>query len=197
MKVSGFLKSTLTALACTGIVLPQPAVFAAPPTQDASQNKSESTTAPKILDVSLDKDGVLHGTIMSVRSIRAVDADVIVKQGKRIVAKTKTNSEGGFSVPKLRGGVYQIEAEKSVASVRVWTNGTAPQKAKSHALLLTGRIQSNQGVIPPADLLSGLVLGGVVASITIGAINMSNIDDIEDRVNQNNAGINAIQNSLN
>ena len=144
MKVSGFLKSTLTALACTGIVLPQPAVFAAPPTQDASQNKSESTTAPKILDVSLDNDGVLHGTIMSVRSIRAVDADVIVKQGKRIVAKTKTNSEGGFSVPKLRGGVYQIEAEKSVASVRVWTNGTAPQKAKSHALLLTGRIQSNR-----------------------------------------------------
>ena len=196
MKVSGFLKSTLTAVACTGIVLPQAAVLAAPPELEKSQ--TDAVKVPKPTDVSLDKRGVLTGTIVDKNGKAAVEADVLVKQGRRLVAKTKTDKKGNFEVSKLRGGVYQILVGDTAAFVRVWADGTAPPKAHDTALIVAdGKLVLGQGVIPPADILSGLVLGGTVASITIGAINMSNIDDIEDRVNQNNAAINAVQNSLN
>ena len=185
MKVRNVLKSALAALACFGTLIPQQSLNAAESTPEAPASKVDADSqVGKVTDIELDRQGRLQGILVDTNGKPEALKDVQIRQGKKLVAETKTNLEGRFLVGELRGGVYQIVSKEQAALVRVWTNGTAPPKAKDLMLLVTGKVARGQGFIPGGTITGLLGLGVGITGLTIGIVNMQKNDDLQRDINR-------------
>lgn len=197
MKVRNVLKSTLAALAGFGTLIPQTSLLAADtapnvkPTEAAARQQ-----AKKVSDIELDEYGRLIGVLVDSNGKPEALKKVLIRQGKQTVAVTKTDREGRFLVRKLRGGIYQIASEDQVAIVRVWSNGTAPPKAKTAVLLVTGEVTRGQGFIPMASIGGGLGLIAGVTGLTLALVNMDEINDLEEENSELQDELDRLENSL-
>lgn len=192
MKLRNILKAVLAVLACLGAVMP-PADLLAAQTARKTQPK-----IAKLSDVALDARGVFNGTIVNANGVRMANSEVTILQGKKTIDRVRTDAKGRFKVYKLRGGVYQIKAGKNVAAVRVWSHRTAPPKALPQALLVTGiRTARGQGNIPLVEVENALLLAFGVTTVALSAINMHEIDDLQDEVNSLEVKIDQISASVN
>ena len=195
MKKSQFWKSVIVLFAAAGTVLPAPAVFAAD-NQPVDLTTQDAT--PKTLDVALDADGVLNGYLVDGQGKPLANEAVVVRQGRREVAKTKTDSKGKFEVKSLRGGVYQIESKVGSSNYRVWANGTAPKNSRSVALVVNSKDPVVRGQLEGLGLGlgSGTALLFGATAITLGVISINEANDTQDQNDALKRQLDAIQNSL-
>lgn len=198
MKVRNVLPSTLAALACFGTLTPHACLQAADVTSRPGQHKSVKSpqTSRKISDIELDQQGRLLGVLVDENGKPEALKKVEIRQGKRTLAVTRTDRDGRFQVSRLRGGVYQIASGDQSAVVRVWSNGTAPPKSKSAVLLVTGKVTRGQGFIPMNAISGGLGLGAGIAGLTIGIVNMDEINDLEEENSELKDELDRLENSL-
>ena len=183
MKVLHSLKPALAGLMCLGLVVPQAVSAGLLPTPRTARAKS---AAPKIPDIALTKDGMLHGVIVNRQAGPVAGERVVIRQGRRVVAQTTTDRLGEFRVPKFRGGTYQLQAGKVTRQIRVWAPGTAPKSARKMALLVNGgTVTRGQSALPlgitPATLVSFAAAG---TGLGISIANASDVDDLEKQVDR-------------
>ena len=107
MQFSRKLTHAVVALACIGMVVPQ-AAFAAP-----------KAVAPviKARDVALTAKGDLVGAVVNTKG---KPAKVVLTQNGKPVAETLTQADGGFSLPHVKSGAYEITVGQAKAPIRVW-----------------------------------------------------------------------------
>jgi TolA-binding protein len=185
MKVRNVLKSALAALACFGTLIPQQSLNAAQSAPEATASKADADSqAKKVTDIELDQQGRLRGFLVDTNGKPEALKKVQIRQGKKLLAETKTDRNGEFQVSKLRGGVYQIVSKDQAAVVRVWSNGTAPPKSKDAVLLVTGKVARGQGFIPGGTVAGLLGLGVGITGLTIGIVNMQKNDDLQRDINR-------------
>jgi hypothetical protein len=96
-------------------------------------------------DVALNSEGILYGSISGKSGNAAAGVPIEIRQGKVVLASTRTDNEGRFAVGALRGGVYQMQIAEHQVPVRIWTDGTAPPTATDGISLNTGLIARGQG----------------------------------------------------
>ncbi len=78
----------------------------------------------------------------------------------------KTDAQGAFQATQLRAGVYRIQIDQTMATVRVWGAQAAPPSAKPAILLVSGgQLQRGQDGTTNRGVL--LVAGVVVATAII------------------------------
>lgn len=128
MKTSSPWTRTVVLLSCLGLLLPQPAMAAAP---------TSPLSAVKTTDAMLGPEGKLQGTLVDPQGIAVSNARVIVLQGPNRIADTTTDQHGQFTVGQLRPGTYLVAAAGTVKSLRVWTRDTAPPAATPGVLMVS------------------------------------------------------------
>ncbi len=210
MKSHDLWKSALIVLGAVGTVVPTSVVSAAdrsgsPTVSTSTANHSPSTAskraAVKIADVSLGKKGELTGVVVNEQGKAVTRSTVVIKRGRKAVAKTTTNDAGQFRVEGLRGGVYQIVHAEGVSVFRVWVNGTAPKSAKTNALIVVGRrMVRGQSEVGPLDFMQPGTLAATAAGITgvtLGVIGISEANEANDEADAANAKLDALLATLN
>jgi hypothetical protein len=158
------------------------------------------TTAnkPKINDVALDAQGVFNGIVADKDGRPLGFSQVVIAQGKRVIAKTKTNARGEFKVAKLRGGNYQVVVARQIGHVRLWKNGTAPPKAMKQALLISKPIVRGQSAIGGFGGGAGLLnLAAGVAAVTLGIVNNNDLGDLQSDLDRVQTQVTNIANTIN
>lgn len=193
MKVQFSLKPALIGMVCLGILAPQTVSAGLLP----SPKTVKAKPASKIPDIALTKDAIFRGVIVDGKAGPVANEKVVIRQGRRVVAETKTDRLGEFRVPKFRGGTYEIKAGKVSQQVRVWTANSAPKTARKIALLVENpTVVRAQSAIPAATIVNAASLGGAALGIGFGISNMQEVDDLEDKVNRNTNGVESNANSI-
>jgi len=174
MKFSRLLKGATLSLACLGMLVPSTGAMAAGP-------KQAKTHATKVVDVAM-KAGTVHGQILNAQGI-ALDGTVVsIRQGNKEVARTITDKNGKFAAKNLRSGVYQVVAGNTQSVYRVWAEKIAPPSAKpSIAMVSTSKAVRAQ-MCCGVDAITAITLGAAVTGVTLAAINLSKLNDLEDAV---------------
>lgn len=131
MNGTRLLKRAALALACGGMLLP-------PPVWQAMAAEPEAAQPARAADVALRQGGVLMGQVVDAEGQPIKRSAVRLRQYDRDVAQSQTDAAGYFVLSGLRGGNYQIIAERSHASFRFWAPGTAPPNAQAGALIVVG-----------------------------------------------------------
>ena len=154
-------RATIVALACLGWLLPQQA-FCAP---DAAK-KSARVQTP-IVDVRTAADGALGGKLVDQSGKAMADQVVELHHAGKAIMQTKTNKQGDFAFPRVRGGVYQIIIDDAGVGCRVWPDDVAPPAAREQLLVVVGapvvRGQQPIGAAFSSPLFVGAVLAAAIA----------------------------------
>lgn len=188
-----FLSKALLALACGGILIPMSASAAEP------APRATKPAAPRsiVSDVTLTEKGSLAGKVVDGQGRPLDGAKVVVRQGNRDVAKTMTDKTGSFSVPNVKGGVYQIAAGEGTGTYRVWTANAAPPSAKPGALVVSSK-EVVRGQIGGGGALlgvGGLAAGG--AGLGLGAYSVQQANNAQDDAEQAQQQNQQLQNQVN
>jgi hypothetical protein len=173
-----FLKGLAVSLACWGLVCPAGLMAA-----DKAPAKNAQKAAV-VGDIALGKGGTLTGQVVDGQG-RALDgaAVTISKDGKEL-ARTVTSKEGNFSVTGLRGGTYELAAGQTKGLYRCWSEKVAPPAAKAQALLVSSKNTiRGQGYMGP-DIVTVSTLATGITGVTLGAISLSKINDVQQQVNK-------------
>ena len=153
-------------------------------------NDSSGRARQHIVDVRLAKGRVLLGQLVHVPDEQSVQR-VEIRQNGRPVRLAQTDSHGRFQVANLRGGVYEIATNRSVQTVRAWTNDVAPPDAHDIAVLESPRLvmRGQQVPRPPVSYSLGswmsshpvLTYTALTAAIVIPIVAIADDDDVPRR----------------
>ena len=149
----------LSLLAVEGILLPAPIQAAETVVQ----------AAPLAIDVMLDAEGSLAGTVVGTGGQAAAGARVSLSAAGVARINVVTDNEGRFRVAGLRGGIYQIAAGERAVAFRVWTPAAAPPGAQSSVMLVIDS-GTARGQTPLPDFVRSdafLITAVVLAAIAI------------------------------
>ena len=210
MKSHGLLKSATLVLGAVGTVLPASVVTAAgrvgsqtvvDSTDTRASSAASKQPAVKIADVVLGKKGELTGIVVNEQGKVLIRSKVVVKRGRKAVARTTTNDAGQFRVEGLRGGVYQIVHAAGISVFRVWANGTAPKSAKTNALIVVRKrlVRGQNGVGPLGFIQPGTLAATAsgITGVTLGVIGISEASEANDEADAANAKLDALLATLN
>ena len=166
MKTVRVFSTIAVGLSCVGLILPTPILNAAPPASTTRTPRSVQPQAKSISDVKLDSSGYLQGMVVDLQGAPVANAIVIVRQGKRDVAKSKTDKLGRFSSGPMGRGTYLIRSGGGSRAVRAWTPQMAPPAARELTMLITGS-EIVRGQMPLEDFFSSdaFVITGLVAAM--------------------------------
>lgn len=123
--------------------------------------------SPPITDIALHDGGALVGQVVDAQNIAKVNVRVSLQDIKgQELASAVTDQQGHFTIPGLKGGVYQVVTSQGRGIYRLWAPGTAPPSAQQGALIVTGG-DIIRGFEPGAFgsfITHPLVLGAIVAT---------------------------------
>ena len=157
MNLAAIVKGLIVSVAVLGFCLAQPLLASTPVKQ-----------SPVVIDVALGQGGVFLGQVVDTNGAAKAHVPVSLRLGNRELAKAKADARGCFAFSGLRGGVYQVIADKGVASYRVWAGRTAPPTAQKVALVVSGqglvRGQFRNGLVFRNMLVNPVVAAGVLTS---------------------------------
>lgn len=121
---SRFLSFGAAWLACFGMVLPSVALAGTPGSQ---------VTSNSVHDVELTADGRLAGQLLDSQGIPGRSTQVTLSsEGHSMTALT--DEQGRFLFDNVQGGTYQVSAQGTAQTVRVWHHATAPPAATSQIM---------------------------------------------------------------
>ncbi|MCA8993214.1 MAG: carboxypeptidase regulatory-like domain-containing protein [Planctomycetaceae bacterium] len=175
---------TLAAIAATMMVAP-PQMFA----QDRMPNQDLAR------DIALDASGALNGQVVDSQGKPLDGALVAVFQSEKQVKRVTSDESGRFQVDGLRNGLYTLEVAGNEYPVRLWSAQVAPPSAKAGATLVFGEpsARGQFGFLDPVNT-SILLLG--VAGVTLSAVSLNEINQLDKRIDRNGNAIIQNQNSL-
>lgn len=177
MKSLKILKAAAVSLACFGVLVPRAEALAS-----VSKTSAEKTVkAPA--DLQLGKGGTLTGIVIDLQQKPIDGAVVSVRQGSKEVARTITDRKGHFQVKNLRGGVYEIVSAKGTGLYRAWAEKTAPPQARKSALVVSGA-EVVRGQFGGLDIITLTTLGSALAAAILAGINHSDINDLEEQIEE-------------
>ncbi len=142
---------------------------------------------PRVADVALQNNGVLHGQLLDRQGKQLPITKVQLTNGNEAWT-IYTNEQGHFHVEGLVGSTYQVHAAGQTQVVRLWAAGTAPPSAASGLLF----IQDNSVVLgqhcgspvcgsavraAKHPLSNPFILGGLVATAIAVPVAIHNSDD--------------------
>ena len=170
MKIARLVRSVVISLAAVGMCLPQVVLAAAP------------ALAPAVVDVALSDGGVLHGQVVNMQGSGVAGVPVSVKAQDRGVAATTTATNGAYSIPGLKGGVYQVATVQGRGVYRLWSPGTAPPVAQQSAVLYTQDravdgnvvVYTQGGSTMKMLLANPIVIAGVIATAIAVPVALAN-----------------------
>lgn len=144
----------------------------------------------KVADVSLAKEGLLVGRVLTSTGTAQAGSDVVLRYNGRTVARTRTDAQGRYAIKGVRGGIHEVLTPKGRQVVRLWSPQTAPPIARPEAVLVnSGQVVRGQIAGGPDLITLGLL--GLTATTTYYVIdNDGDIDDLESQVG-------TLQNDLN
>jgi hypothetical protein len=155
MKTRRILNGVMVSLAAVGFLIPTPLLAGSP------------APAPVVVDIALRDGGMLVGQVVNDRGTAEPGIPVSIRSQDRELAVAKTGKEGYFAFKGIRGGVYQLVADRGHGVYRVWSPGTAPPAAQEGALLVNGdqvvRGQCAGGGFR-SFITNPLVIAGIVAT---------------------------------
>lgn len=189
MPILKLVRGVAVTLAAMGVVSPLPSIQAA----ESSKKVSRTVHATIAADVSKSTSGQFAGRIVDHTGAVVENAEVVVRQGKTEVFRTRTDSEGMFSVDNLKPGAYQVSSGTTEGLFRVWNDETAPPSARKNALIVLGHNgargqYSNCDECPPGgwcgfrsiDPTIALLTAGVIAAVVLSAITLAKVNEIDD-----------------
>ena len=157
-------------LASVGMLASQSVAWAAG--SQIAANPSSRGVSAQVMDVALGSGGTLQGQLVNVSGVPKANAKVTVRLGETVVAVTKTDERGYFTVQGLRGGVYEINTQGTSSLYRLWAANTAPPTAQGGAMLveagdvvrgnLFGYFGTGNGLGLAALMGGGILIGGLV-----------------------------------
>lgn len=188
------IRGCAVALAASGIVLPTPALQAS----ESQSVKKPATANQTFADVRFSSEGAFRGRAVDATGNALKNAEIVVRQGNKEVARCRADDKGSFSVPKLKSGAYQVSTGTTEGYFRVWDQKTAPPAARNYALIVTGKngergqygavenavdaIEPDVSAFPRFNPGVVLLAAGVVAGVTLSAIQLQRVNQLEDRV---------------
>ncbi len=191
MPVLKLVRGVAVVLATLGVVAPIPVVQAA----DSSQKASRTAVATIAADVSQSANGLFAGRVVDHTGSVVENADVVVRQGGKEVARSQTDKEGMFSVENLKPGTYQVNSGTTEGCFRVWSEKTAPPSARKNALIVLGHNgargqYANCDECPPGgwcgwrslDPTICLLTAGVIAAVVLSALTLSKVNSLENKL---------------
>jgi hypothetical protein len=102
------------------------------------------------LDVALDADGALRGTVVDGSGNPLALQTVQLFQDQQMLNRVVTNANGRFALPSMRGGVYTLSCGNHVGLYRLWAPNTAPPRAESALVLFGSQVVRGQSCTPDA-----------------------------------------------
>lgn len=196
--MKGFLlvQRVAVTLAAVGMLFPSGASVA-----QAVESVSKAQPTIKIsrpgtaADVALSANGEFAGRVFDHNGHALEGAEVVVRQGDKVIAKSVTDDRGLFTVAGVKAGAYQVSAGNTEGLFQAWKQSAAPESAKGHALLVTGEngARGQFGAVDPTLLL---LTAAVIASVIISAITLDRINDNNDKIDNLESQLDAILNSL-
>ncbi len=200
MRTTKFYRAALVALVAGGILCPHSlalagnqapgAGFSAPAAPALENSLPASAPAPAaparevapVVDVTL-VGGELQGRLVDTQGQPLAGAVVDIQAGNNSIAQTSTDAQGQFAVKGLKGGTYRIAAGNETRTVRAWTERTAPPAAKSGLTMVaqSPAVRGQFGGVTPGMVL---LTSGVIAGVVLGAVAVSQNDDIKNQNDQ-------------
>ncbi|HTU24065.1 MAG TPA: carboxypeptidase-like regulatory domain-containing protein [Pirellulales bacterium] len=151
----------LSLLAACGLLLPAPAWaedVAGPPGR---------TAGDRTLDVMLDANGTLSGTVVDPQNQPVAGATIWLAAGGDQRASALSDRAGEFRFTALRGGIFRIATGDQTTLCRVWTATAAPPGARPSVLLVLGGGEPvatrGQTPIPSYFRSDAFLIGAVIA----------------------------------
>ena len=129
--------------------------------------------ALKVKDVSLQSGGMMQGVALSTAAKPIAGADVVVRYGTHVIARTTTAADGSFAVKGLRAGAHTVQVGSRSHVLRLWTAEAAPPSA-IQTVAVNGDNGIVRGQLPPINLP---VVGAALAFGVIGGVIGYNIKD--------------------
>lgn len=196
--MKGFIlvQRTAVALAAFGMLMPNAVSVAKASDAVAKAQPSIKIARPgTAADVSLSAKGEFAGRVFDHTGKALEGAEVVVRQGDKVVAKSVTDDKGLFTVAGVKTGAYQVQAGNTEGVFQVWEASAAPESAKGHALLVMGE-NGARGQFGAADPALLLLTAATIAALIIAIISLSEINDNNDKIDALQAQLDAILNSL-
>lgn len=174
------LQRTLALMAGFGLLIPTAAM-----TEDRTPVPAKAAAAPKAIspDIAMTSEGEFRGSLIDGAKKPVTEIPVTILKNGQKVASVKTDKQGVFTFPNLSQGAYQLEVKGQRVPIRVWKAAAAPPKALK---------QLDMAYVPDRDVVRGqfgyldpvntsLILLGV-AGVVLGAIAVSEINDVHDEL---------------
>lgn len=163
-------QTTLAAVACVGMTLPQVALAVQPGAAPA--------------DVALRPGGMLVGQVVDPQGVVQANKTISIQYGQDEVVRTTTDANGVFAAQGLRGGQYQINTESGQGFYRLWAENTAPPAATDSVVVVANQdsLVRGQWVPPGASWLNWIrshpyITAGVVAAAVAIPLALADDDD--------------------
>jgi hypothetical protein len=117
--------------------------------------------------VRLDEDGALRGRLSDASGKPLAHHTIVLHQGGKLLAQTRSDDSGEFAFERVVGGVYQLAAGTSTVFCRAWTSKAAPPLAGDQVTMVASsqvvRGQQPFGAVLSKPLLVGLIIAAAIA----------------------------------
>lgn len=143
----------------------------------------KTTTPPKVQapvakDAALSKGGILRGVALNTAAKPIANADVQIRFGSHVIARTKTRADGSFAVRGLRSGVHTVSVGQQANLYRLWTADVAPPAALA-VVAVNGSEQTMRGQYMPA--IDPMMLGVIATTAIIAGVIGKQVGDGDSR----------------
>jgi len=185
---------SLVTFSCLGMLMGQLPAWAFGPNPQANpQAVPTARPATPITDVTLDETGRLVGQVVDDQGQSRDGVLVVLRQGRREIARTLTRDGGHFAMANIPAGLYQLDAGSTRAVYRVWNAQAAPPQASHQAVLVapTDPLVRGNHIESAVDQLDAITLVMVASSVTaliIAGATYNKIDDLEDQIDALGSG---------
>ncbi|HAB12002.1 MAG TPA: hypothetical protein DCE47_09955 [Planctomycetaceae bacterium] len=174
------------------------------PEKRTRESEQEAGPPVRILDIQLGSGGTLSGRVRDEQGRPLAGLTVVVSRARHVVARVKTDELGDYRVTGLVGGVYCVRAGSSVTIGRLWTTDSAPPRSRQRLNLAAGagvEVRGQNGEASVDDRFDPIHRFGLdgrggldsfeitllttsMISLTLSAVMLSRIDELQDSIDR-------------
>ena len=103
------------------------------PTSNATSARPQTDFRP--IDIQLQTANILAGRVVDAYGAIVPNAEILVTQASREIARATADESGEFRMTLPKGGIYLVKSGDSLQLIRAWTTTAAPPNSRGHLLL--------------------------------------------------------------